>query len=92
MARSCDIWIFGSSLPSSTQTAFQKPLSEAKRSGEREREREIYIYIYIERERERERKRERLINGITNELTNILTNIGKDEQTIGKTKTIHPST
>ena len=38
-------------------------------------------------EREREREREQLINGITNERTNI----GKDERTNGKTKTKHPS-
>ena len=31
--------------------------------------------------REGEREREQLINGITNERTNSLTNIGKDEQT-----------
>ena len=41
------------------------------------------------REREREREREQLINSY--ERTNNPTNIGKDDQTNRKAKTIHPS-
>ena len=52
-------------------------MSESKLSGS----------ASAEREREREREREQLINEITNEQTNI----GKDERTNEKTKTIHPS-
>ena len=42
------------------------------------------------RERERERERERAINQRNYERTNSLTNIGKDEQTNGKTKLYTP--
>ena len=49
-----------------------------------------WCFFVREREREREREGEQFIKGITNEQINNLTNIGKDEQTNGKTKTIHP--
>ena len=61
--------------------------ASAERERERESERARESKREQERERETERERERLINGITNERTNI----GKDERTNGKTKTIHPS-
>ena len=44
-------------------------------------------FLDLRLQREREREREQLINGITNERINI----GKDERTNEKTKTIHPS-
>ena len=62
---------------------------ESERARERERERERERVRERERENERERERERLINGITNEQTNNLTNIGKDEWTIRKMKKLY---
>ena len=73
MARFCGIWIL-SSLQLKWLAFF---LCQSQN----------FLDLRLQREREREREREQLINGITNERTNI----GKDERTNGKTKTIHPS-